>query len=82
MRLKCIWKTENETASDSVAQWTTGTFSVGAKDAGKDAFPMIPSAEPIMTSVALVSLYNPLESVWVRGKRAEDYLNADHNVSE
>ena len=28
-------KTENATASDSIAQWTMGTFSVDAKDSGK-----------------------------------------------
>ena len=34
-RLKWVWKTENATASDSIVQWTTGTFSIDAKDAGK-----------------------------------------------
>ena len=33
--LKCVWRTENATASDSIPQWTMGTFSVDAKDAGK-----------------------------------------------
>ena len=78
--LKCVWKKENETASDNIMQWTIGTFIVGAKDAGKDAFPMIPSAEPIIAPEAFESLYNPLEISWVRGrKRAENYVNADHN---
>ena len=83
MRLKCVWKTENAIASDSIAQWTVETFGVSAKNAGKDAFPIIPGAEPIIAPVALVSLYDLLESVWVRGrKRAEDYLNDDHDFSE
>ena len=33
--LKCVWRTQNATASDSIAQWTMGTFSVDAKDAGE-----------------------------------------------
>ena len=33
--LKCVWRTENATASDSIAQWTMGTLSVDAKDAGE-----------------------------------------------
>ena len=32
--LKCVWRAENATASDSIAQWTMGTFSIHAKDAG------------------------------------------------
>ena len=34
-RLKCAWKTKNATASNSIEQWTMGTFSVDVKDAGK-----------------------------------------------
>ena len=33
--LQCVWGTENATASDSIAQWTMGTFSVDVKDAGE-----------------------------------------------
>ena len=33
--LKCVWTTENATASDSIAQWTMGAFNVDTKDAGE-----------------------------------------------
>ena len=53
--------------SSSTAQWTMGTFSVDAKNAGNGvflfAFPIIPSVE----LNSLQSLSNPLERVWVRG---------------
>ena len=50
-------------------QWTMGTFSMDAKDAGKDeqqkfvfAFPMIPSVEPKSQSLS-----NQPEHACVRG---------------
>ena len=66
-RLTWVWKTENATASDSIAQGTMGIFSVGAKDAGKGErekwdfpFPMIRSAKAIIAPVSLEWLSNPL----------------------
>ena len=74
-RLRWVWKTQNATASDSIAQWTMGMFSVGAKDAGKGErenwnfpFSMILSAKPISAAVSLEWLSNPLGCTWVRGR--------------
>ena len=69
--LKCgKQKTWQHEPSRSIMQWTMGTFSMDAKDAGKDeqqknllfAFPMIPSIEPKSQS-----LLNQSEHACVRG---------------
>ena len=79
-RLKCVWKTENATASDSIAQWTMGKFSVDAKDARKDAFP-IERGTFNRSSRSRISLQSTC--IWLRGrKRAENYLKANHDLAE
>ena len=78
-RLKCVWKTEHATSSESIAQWTMGTFSVDSKGAGK--------GERLSHDTMIQSLSNPPERTWVRGKElllplAKQILNVSKEVVE
>ena len=78
-RLKCVWKTEHATSSESIAQWTMGTFTVDSKGAGK--------GERLSHDTMIQSLSNPPERTWVRGKElvlplAKQILNVSKEVVE